>query len=140
LRIIDGPDAALAADRDWWTKAHYRVGPHINRMGVRLEGPPLAVDAPADRISAPVAPGALQVAGGQVIILGVACGTMGGYPHVAHLISADLDRAGQLRPGDAVVFQKVSLREARDLDRAHRQAQAHRLRWLSLLACDALGL
>jgi biotin-dependent carboxylase-like uncharacterized protein len=140
LRIIDGPDAALAIDLDAWTTAHFRVSPQINRMGVRLDGPPLAVEAPADRISTPVAPGAVQIAGGQAIILGVACGTMGGYPHVAHLISADLDRAGQLRHGDAVVFQRVSLREARRLDREHRQAQAERLRWLSLLACDELDL
>jgi biotin-dependent carboxylase-like uncharacterized protein len=140
LRIIDGPDAALAIDLDAWTTAHFRVSPQINRMGVRLEGPPLAVEAPADRISTPVAPGAVQIAGGQAIILGVACGTMGGYPHVAHLISADLDRAGQLRPGDAVMFLRVSLREARRLDREHRQMQADRLRWLSLLACDALDL
>jgi biotin-dependent carboxylase-like uncharacterized protein len=140
LRIVDGPDAALAIDLDAWTKAQFRVSPQINRMGVRLEGPPLAVEAPADRISTPVAPGAVQIAGGQAIILGVACGTMGGYPHVAHVISADLDRAGQLRPGDAVVFQRVSLHEARRLDREHRHAQADRLRWLSLLACDELDL
>jgi antagonist of KipI len=140
LRIIDGPDATLAIGLDAWAKARFRVSPHINRMGVRLEGPPLAVEAAADRISTPVAPGALQIAGGQVIILGVACGTMGGYPHVAHVISADLDRTGQLRPGDTLEFQRVSLHEARRVDREHRQAQAEHLRRLRLLACDALDL
>jgi allophanate hydrolase subunit 2 len=49
---------------------------------------------------------------------------MGGYPHVAHVISADLNRLGQLRPGDQVRFQPVSLEQARELDlecrRAHR--------------------
>jgi biotin-dependent carboxylase-like uncharacterized protein len=140
LCIIDGPDAALAVDLDAWVKGPFRVSPQINRMGVRLEGPQLSVAAPADRISTPIAPGAVQIAGGQAIILGVACGTVGGYPHVAHVISADLDRAGQLRPGDVVVFQRVSLHEARRIDREHRQAQADRLRWLSLLACDALDL
>jgi biotin-dependent carboxylase-like uncharacterized protein len=140
LRIVDGPDAALAVDLDAWTKAQFRVSRDINRMGVRLEGPPLVVDAAADRISAPVAPGAVQIAGGQAILLGVACGTVGGYPHVAHVVSADLDRVGQLRPGDTVAFRRIRLPEARRLDHEHRHAQADRLRWLRLLACDDLRL
>jgi allophanate hydrolase subunit 2 len=62
----------------------------------------------------------VQVAGGQLIVLGVAGGTMGGYPHVAHVISADLDRLGQLRPGDEIRFRRVTLDEARGADRAMR--------------------
>ena len=71
----------------------------------------------AERLSAPVAPGAVQLAGGHLIILGVACGTMGGYPHVAHVISADLHRLGQLKPGDLLGFRRVTLDEARLLDK-----------------------
>jgi biotin-dependent carboxylase-like uncharacterized protein len=138
LRVIDGPDAALAVDLERWIQEPFRVGPHIDRMGIRLEGRPLRVEAPADRLSSPVAPGAVQIAGGQPIILGVACGTVGGYPHVAQLISADLDRAGQLRPGDSVRLQRVSLADARRIGHEHRQALADRLRWLTLLAGDAL--
>ena len=82
------------------------------------------------RLSTPVAPGAVQVAGGQLIVLGVACGTMGGYPHVAHVISADLDRLGQLKPGDMLTFRPVPLEEARSLDRAVRQARGVALRRL----------
>lgn len=65
-----------------------------------------------ERLSSPVAPGAIQVAGGQLIVLGVACGTLGGYPHVAHVISADLDRLGQLKPGDTIAFRRVTLEDA----------------------------
>ena len=89
-----------------------------DRMGLRLEGPPLELTTQPDRLSAPVAPGAIQVAGGQLILLGVACGTMGGYPHVAHVISADLDRVGQLCPGDQIAFRLVDLATARNLDLA----------------------
>ena len=99
-------------------------------MGLRLQGDPVTMISPPDRLSTPVAPGAVQVAGGQLIVLGVACGTMGGYPHVAHVISADLDRLGQLRPGDAITFRLVTLEEARSLDQAVRQARKalhHRL-------------
>ena len=44
--------------------------------------------------------GAVQVVNdGQCIVLGVDGQTIGGYPKVAHVIAADLDRLGQLRPG-----------------------------------------
>jgi 5-oxoprolinase (ATP-hydrolysing) subunit C len=124
FRIIDGPDA-LRADSDFdpssfWSDRRFRVGSSSDRMGLRLEGEPVAIASPADRLSAPVAPGAIQVAGGQLIVLGVACGTMGGYPHVAHVISADLDRLGQLRPGDAIAFNRVTLDDARRADQAMR--------------------
>ena len=108
-------------------------------MGLRLEGDPIAIDAPPDRLSAPVAPGAVQVAGGQLIVLGVAGGTMGGYPHLAQVISADLDRLGQLRPGDTVRFRPVSVDEARHRDRAARQARSDRLRWLRELGRSDRG-
>ncbi len=136
LRIVDGPDAGLADGLAVWAGARFRVGPQASRMGVRLEGPDLAVESPPDRISTPVAPGAIQIAGGQAIILGVACGTVGGYPHVAHVITADLGRAGQLRPGDTIELRRISLAEARRVDRVERRAEAERLRWLSALAQD----
>jgi biotin-dependent carboxylase-like uncharacterized protein len=134
LRVIDGPDAVLAGDFERWVRGPFRVATRASRMGLRLEGPPLEVDAPAARISAPVAPGAVQVAGGQAIILGVAGGTVGGYPHVAHLITADLDRVGQLRPGDIIALERVSLAEARALDRSRRRTRSERLRRLATLA------
>jgi allophanate hydrolase subunit 2 len=90
----------------------------------------------SDRLSAPVAPGAVQVAGGQLIVLGVACGTMGGYPHVAHVISADLDRLGQLRPGDAITFRRVTLDEARRADEAMRLDRQSLLKRVATAAQD----
>ena len=105
-------------------------------MGLRLEGDPVTVTSQAGRLSTPVAPGAIQVAGGQLIVLGVACGTMGGYPHVAYLASVDLDRLGQLKPGDALAFCLVTLDEARSLDRAARQARVAELHRLAALVED----
>jgi allophanate hydrolase subunit 2 len=109
-------------------------------MGLRLAGPSLAIDPSviADRLSSPVAPGAIQIAGGSLIILGVACGTMGGYPHVAHVISADLGRIGQLRPGDRVRFLKVVPREARRLDTESRRASRMLMTRVSTIAGDPI--
>ncbi len=96
----------------------------------------MAIVSPPDRLSAPVAPGAVQVAGGQLIVLGVACGTMGGYPHVAHVISADLDRLGQLRPGDVIRLHRVGLDEARGADRAMRRERRALLNRVATAAQD----
>ena len=79
------------------------------------------VNEDAERLSTPVSPGAVQAAGGLPLILGVAGGTMGGYPHAAHVITADLPRLAQLRPGDVIQFASVSLAEARRLDEAQRR-------------------
>ena len=135
IRFIEGPDAEFVR-LDALETGTFRVGGRSNRMGLRLEGDPLDVRPEPERISTPVAPGALQVAGGQVIVLGIACGTMGGYPHVAHVITADLDRLGQLRPGEAVRFRRVTIDEARRLDRDDRARRAKRLQGIATAVGD----
>jgi biotin-dependent carboxylase-like uncharacterized protein len=139
IRILDGPDVGQLLDPAVWERATFRVGQESGRMGLRLEGPTPALRPEPERVSTPVAPGALQVTGPQLLVLGVACGTMGGYPHVGHVITADLDRLAQARPGTSLRFRRVSLEEARRLDRADRQAKAdHRLR-IAALAADRAG-
>jgi biotin-dependent carboxylase-like uncharacterized protein len=138
LRIIAGPDghADSGFDAAFWAGRSFRVESHCDRMGLRLAGEPVVVAASAERLSAPVAPGAVQVAGGQLIVLGVACGTMGGYPHVAHVISADLDRIGQLRQGDMIQFRLMALAQARIADHEAREARKRFLNRLRTLATD----
>lgn len=120
LRVVDGTDGRARP-------GEFVVDEATSRMGVRLlasaplDAPDLA-DA-GERLSAPVAPGAIQWTPSGLILLGVACGTMGGYAHVAHLISADLDKLGQLRPGDPIALEPVSLSDARRLDAAQREAR-----------------
>ena len=113
LRIVPGSDsrACHELDKAFWSGRTLRVTSQSNRMGLRLAGEPIVISSPAERLSSPVAPGAVQLAGDQLIVLGVACGTMGGYPHIGHVISADLDRLGQLRPGDEITFYLVTIEE-----------------------------
>jgi biotin-dependent carboxylase-like uncharacterized protein len=137
IRILAGPDHALLNDPSSLCMSEFRVGSRSNRMGLHLDSPAIEGTSQPDRLSAPVAPGAIQLAGAQLIVLGAAAGTMGGYPHVAHIISADLDRVGQLRPGDHIHFQLVSLPEARRLDLETRQAHRSILIRVASLAADA---
>lgn len=122
---LDGPQADWFApgffDRDWM------VAPAGDRMGVRLTGEPLT-RRPGELVSEPVAPGAVQVTNdGRPVILGADGQTIGGYPKVAHVVRADLDRLAQLRPGGRVRFHRVTLDEAAEL--AHQRSEALR-RWL----------
>jgi allophanate hydrolase subunit 2 len=136
IRLLDGPDGPVPGVL---LIEGFRVGGASDRIGIRLEGPPITGSDRPGRRSAPVAPGAIQVAGERALILGVAGGTMGGYPHVAHVIAADLDRIGQARPGQTLRFARVELAEAIEIDRMRRQhlaARDLRLRVASLGAVD----
>jgi 5-oxoprolinase (ATP-hydrolysing) subunit C len=75
-----------------------------------------------------VDPGAIQVTNdGRPIVLGVDGQAIGGYPKIAHVISADLDALGQLRPGDAVQFTGVMEQEAEE---AAAERREHLRKWL----------
>lgn len=102
-----------------------------DRMGLRLQGAPLAHTSPqaADIVSDGVAPGAIQVpANGQPIVLLAGGQTVGGYPKIATVITADLPRLAHLRPGTRVRFEAVTP------EAAHRALQNERERWLRWLA------
>jgi antagonist of KipI len=136
LHVLSGPQA------NWFATGlggSYEVTPASNRMGLRLRGEPIKVP-PREMVSEPVCPGTVQVTrDGQCIILGVDGQTIGGYPRIAQVIAADLDRLGQLRPGEKVQFEYVSLDEAE----ARWQQRAALLReWqtrLSLVDSDQRG-
>ena len=60
--------------------------------------------------------GTIQVPGdGNPIILLADHGTIGGYPKIAHVISADLDKVAQLIPRSKIKFKQVNLVEAENL-------------------------
>ena len=117
LRVMLGPQEdhftpeALAA----FLSAAFTVTDGVDRMGARLAGPVLAHSAlGADIMSEGLSPGSIQVPGdGQPIVLGVDAQTIGGYPKIATVIGADLPRLGQLKPGDTVRFEAVTLGQAR---------------------------
>jgi len=68
-------------------------------------------------------PGCIQVPGaGQPIVLLADCQTIGGYPKIATVITADLGRFAQCRPGRTITFDAVDVREAQRLYRADRDS------------------
>ncbi|HYH67323.1 MAG TPA: biotin-dependent carboxyltransferase family protein [Urbifossiella sp.] len=126
LRALPGPQRDWFAD-DAFFRHDYTVTPAGNRMGVRLAGAPLTRRA-GELVSEAVGPGAVQVANdGLPIVLGVDGQTIGGYPKVAHVVRADLDRLAQLRPGNRVRFRLVTWEEA---EAAARERAAAVRAWL----------
>jgi biotin-dependent carboxylase-like uncharacterized protein len=138
FRIVGGPDARSNPELNalFWASQHFRVGTRHDRKGLRLVGDPVSVASNPERLSTPVAPGAVQVAGGQLIVLGVACGTMGGYPHIAHVVSADLDRLGQLKAGDVIRFEYVTIEQARRVLWEARDERRALIRRVSVMSQD----
>ena len=105
-------DAALAV----FYSSEYIVTEQANRMGLRLRGPELRTSDGAGVLSQGVSCGSIQVTNaGQPLILFVEQQTTGGYPLIASVIAVDLPALGQLRPGDAIRFQAVTVLEAVDL-------------------------
>lgn len=131
LRLLPGPDWASltpASQQQFLSQACYTVTARSDRMGLRFEGPTLERDTATECSSEPVAFGTVQLPpDGQPILLLADAQTTGGYPRITQLASIDQALAGQLRPGDHVRFEAITLAEA---DRALRQdqAQLNRLR------------
>ncbi len=126
LRVIPGPQTASFTDTGLaaFFTTDYRVGAASDRRGLRLVGLPVTVAARDSIASQAVLPGAIQIPpDGQPIMLGWDGPVTGGYPVIAGLISADLTRLAQLKPGDTVRFETVSLDTSRALawqsDNAH---------------------
>jgi biotin-dependent carboxylase-like uncharacterized protein len=120
VRAIPGPHQRwFATSLEPFFSASFTVSAQCNRMGIRLDGATIDRDpgAPQSILSEPVVPGNIQIpAGGQPIIL-LKEQTIGGYTAIATVISCDLWRLGQAKPGDGVRFVCVDLTTAQSICR-----------------------
>jgi len=119
LRVIPGPQDHHFTEEGFQTfcSSSYHVTPQCDRMGVRLEGPGIErkPDVEESIISEGLMAGAIQVPGdGKPIIILTELVT-GGYTKIAAILSSDLPKVAQLKPGDHVRFTPVSIESAHDL-------------------------
>jgi antagonist of KipI len=118
IRVIPGAHHNLFNEESrhlFFSKA-YKIQLDSDRMGFRLEGPPLSLSNPQEILSEVVSFGTVQVpSNGQPIVLMADHQTTGGYPKIAQVISVDLPVLSQLNFGSEVYFQEVSLEEAQKL-------------------------
>jgi len=118
LLIIKGLQSNYISKSTWkiFLNQEYIVSNLSNRMGIRLEGNSLKLANKNEIITEGVPLGAIQLpSNGYPIISFVEHQTTGGYPKIANVISSELHKVGQLKPGDKFQFELVSLEEAEAL-------------------------
>lgn len=114
IRAIPGPqdDMFTEAGLKTFFGTPYVISSDSDRMGYRLEGTVIESRNGTDIISDGIAFGSVQVsANGLPIVLMADRQTTGGYAKIATVISADLPRLAQCRPGTRVYFRKTTIEE-----------------------------
>jgi allophanate hydrolase subunit 2 len=116
VEVILGPqvDRFTEEGREAFLSSEYTISLSSDRMGYRLEGPPVAHTAGADIISDGLVAGSIQVpASGQPIVMMADHPTTGGYPKIATVVSADLPLLAQCPPGTGRLrFRETTVKAA----------------------------
>ncbi len=108
VRVLPGPRA------DWFVSgaaaafagSPWTVTGESNRIGLRLAGPRLERARGGELASEGMVRGALQVPpSGQPVLFLADAPVTGGYPVLGYVADADVDRCGQLRPGQTLRFR-----------------------------------
>ncbi len=110
LRAVRGPRDAWVKDADVLVDTAWTASERSNRVGIRLAGGQLEhVDPDRQLPSEGVCRGGIQVPpSGEPVLFLADHPVTGGYPVVAVVLDADVDRAAQVRPGQRVRFVLVA--------------------------------
>ena len=122
IKIIKGTNFDYFSEeaKNKFFKEEFLVTNLSDRMGMRLEGPKLNNIVNTNIKSEGLVKGVVQVpADGNPIILFSDHGSIGGYPKIAVVITADHDMTAQLIPGSKIKFKEVNLDEAEELFKSY---------------------
>lgn len=118
FRFIPGHelDNLSTSSQEMLSAADFSILPQSDRMGYRLKGPTLELVNKKEMISTAVTKGTIQLLpNGQCIILMADHQSTGGYPRIAHIISADLPSLAQKGSNDSIQFIPIPIEEAEKL-------------------------
>ena len=122
IRVIQGTNFHYFSEdgkRNFFEKEFF-VSKLSDRMGMRLEGQKIKNIVDTNIKSEGLVKGVIQItADGNPIIMLSDHGTIGGYPKIAVVISADYDRLVQFPSGSKIKFQKIGLTDAENLFRLY---------------------
>jgi biotin-dependent carboxylase-like uncharacterized protein len=105
----------------------YTLRSDSNRMGLRFDGKAIEMENMQELVSSGLTQGSVQLPpSGLPIVSSVDGQTIGGYPRIANVISADLFALGQLVAGDKVSFCLVTVEQAHEIF-SSQQAQLAKL-------------
>ena len=118
IRVIKGTNFDYFSDagKKIFFDKEFIVSKLSDRMGMRLEGPKIENIVDTNIRSEGLVKGTIQIpADGNPIIMLSDHGTIGGYPKIGVVISADYDKLVQLSPGSKIKFQEINLSDAETL-------------------------
>ena len=118
IRVIKGTNFDYFSEegKKIFFKNEFKVSKLSDRMGMRLEGKKIENIVDTNIRSEGLIKGVIQVpADGNPIIMLSDHGTIGGYPKIGVVVSADYDKLVQLTPGSIIKFQEVDLNSAETL-------------------------
>ena len=124
LRVILGPQDDHFTEKGIYDFLHseYTISTEADRVGYRLQGPRIEHKTGADIISDGIPLGAVQVPGdGLPIILMADRQTTGGYAKIAIVITVDVPKLAQAKPGDKIRFLQTTEEEAHQALREYEQ-------------------
>ena len=115
IRVIKGTNFEYFSkeSQEKFFKKEFSVTKLTDRMGMRLQGERLENSIKTNIKSEGLVKGVIQIpSDGNPIIMLADHGTIGGYPKIATVISADFDKISQLTPGSKIKFKEVNLQDA----------------------------
>ena len=116
LEVILGPQTSYFTEEsiETFLSSEYSIRLTSDRMGYRLEGPPLSHRGKTELISEGMTFGAIQIpANGQPIVMMADCPTTGGYPKIGTIVSADLPLLAQCVPNKSRIrFRQTTVEKA----------------------------
>ena len=118
IRVIEGTNYNYFSKeaKNIFLSKEFKVSKLADRMGMRLEGSKLENIVDTNIRSEGLIKGVIQVpADGNPIIMLSDHGTIGGYPKIAVVITADYDKLVQLPPGTKIKFKCINLKEAENI-------------------------
>ncbi len=118
IRLIMGPQEDHFTHRGIATllNSTYRISPQSDRQAFRTEGPAIEIAKGPGIITDPIPPGSVQVPGdGKPIIMLRDAQVTGGYAKIAIVARVEMDRLGQMMPGDEIRFRRISRQTSIDL-------------------------
>ena len=118
IRVIKGTNFNYFSEKakKIFFQNEFNISKLSDRMGMRLEGPKIENIVNTNIKSEGLIKGVIQVpADGNPIIMLSDHGTIGGYPKIGVVISADYDKLVQLPSGSKIKFEEVDLTSAETL-------------------------
>tara|TARA_Y100000590_G_scaffold414901_1_gene512176 strand:- start:961 stop:1917 length:957 start_codon:yes stop_codon:yes gene_type:complete len=118
IRVIKGTNYNYFSEKakKIFFEKEFVVTKFTDRMGMRLEGPFIENIADPNIKSEGLIKGVIQIpSDGKPIIMLSDHGTIGGYPKIGVVISADYDKLVQLPVGSKIKFKEINLSDAETL-------------------------